>query len=95
MNKLGGSKKYILCIYFRHLIVFSSEVHEFFSSEVHVPKTNRVGESIEDMTMVHKISTEKKIYIPHSVKPQLLELITQQSDQWDDGHLQHDIEQRS
>jgi hypothetical protein len=49
-----------------------------------VSKTNRVGESIEDMTMVHRISKEKKICIPHSVKPHLLELIAQQSDQWDD-----------
>jgi hypothetical protein len=45
--------------------------------------------------VVQKISTEKKICIPHLVKPHLLELIAQQSNQWDDEHLQHDIEQRS
>jgi hypothetical protein len=63
-------------------------------SWAYVPKTKGLGESVEDMTMVYKISTEKKICIPHSVKPHLLELITQQSDQWDNERL-HDIEQRS
>ena len=56
-------------------------------SWAHVSKTSRVGESIEDMTMVHRISTEKKICIPHSVKPHLLELTSQYSDQWDDERL--------
>jgi hypothetical protein len=37
---------------------------------------------VEDMTVVHKISTEKKICIPHLVKLHLLKLIAQQSDQW-------------
>ena len=60
-----------------------------------LPKTNRLGESVEDMTVVHKISMEKKICILHLVKPHLLEIIAQQCDQWDDKHLQHDIEQRS
>jgi hypothetical protein len=55
-------------------------------------KVNRLKESIEDMTVVHKFSTEKKICIPHSLKPHLLELIAQQSNQWDDKRLQHDIE---
>jgi hypothetical protein len=61
-------------------------------SWAHEPKTNRLGKSIVDMTMVHKISMEKEICIPHSVKPHLLELIAQQSDQWEDKCLQHDIE---
>jgi hypothetical protein len=79
----------------------TNEEHDWIPIEsgwvswAHVPKTNRLGESIEDMTMVHRISMEKKICIPHSVKPYLLELIAQQSDQWDDERLQHDIEQRS
>jgi hypothetical protein len=37
--------------------------------------------------MVRRIATKKKICISHSVKPQLLELIAQQSDYWDDKHL--------
>jgi hypothetical protein len=79
----------------------TNEEHDWILIELgrvswaHVSKTNRLGESIEDMTMVYRISTEKKICILHLVKPHLLELIAQQSDQWDDERLQHDIEQRS
>jgi hypothetical protein len=79
----------------------TNEEHDWILIELgrvswaHVSKTNRLGESIEDMTMVYRISTEKKICILHLVKPHLLELIAQQSDQWDDERLQYDIEQRS
>jgi hypothetical protein len=64
-------------------------------SWAHVPKTNRLGESLENMTLVQRISTEKKICIPHSMKPHLLEFITQQSNQWNDEYLQHNTKQRS
>ena len=46
-------------------------------SWAHIPKKIKFEEFIEDMTVVYKISIEKKICIPHSVKPHLLELIAQ------------------
>jgi hypothetical protein len=58
----------------------------------HVPKTNKAEESVEEMIVVHRISTEKRICIPQEMKPHLLELIAKQSNEWDDEHLQHDVE---
>jgi hypothetical protein len=37
--------------------------------------------------VVYKVSMEKRIYIPHTMKPHLLEIIAQQSNEWDDKHL--------
>jgi hypothetical protein len=62
-------------------------------SWVHAFKTNKVGKFVEEMTMVYRVATEKKIHILHSKKIHLLELIAQQSDNWDGECLQHDIEQ--
>jgi hypothetical protein len=52
-----------------------------------VPKTNRAGEFVEEMTVVHRISGEKIICISQGMKPHLLELTAQQSNKWDDEHL--------
>jgi hypothetical protein len=53
----------------------------------HVPKTNKAEESVEEMTVVHRISGEKIICISQGMKPHLLELTAQQSNKWDDEHL--------
>ena len=88
---------YAKCLNF--VWVLTNEEHDWIPIELGwvswAPKTNRLGKYIEDMTVVYKISMEKKICILHSMKPHLQELIARQSDQWDDEHLQHDIEQWS
>jgi hypothetical protein len=75
--------RYVNCL--NSVWVPTNEEHDWIPIEsrwvswAHVSKTNKVEESIEDMIVVHRISTEKKICIPHSVKPHLLEPIAQQS----------------
>jgi hypothetical protein len=56
-------------------------------SWAHVAKTSRAKESTKEMTVVYKISMEKRIYIPHAMKPHLLEIIAQQSNEWNDKRL--------
>ena len=52
-----------------------------------VAETNTARVSSEEIMVVYKILMEKRIYIPHAMKLHLLEIIAQQSNEWDDERL--------
>ena len=70
-----------------------NEEHDWIPIELgwvswaNVPKTNRVGTCIEKMTVVYKIATKN----PQAMNLYLLELMAQQSDEWNDEYLQQNI----